>query len=86
MSTNQLAQSIRTIIRPILSDAEVAILSENGHNRKVLALERQWAMELASASTAGTLEGFEERRRVRELRNAAADLVERPNSFNSTEI
>lgn len=86
MSTNQLAQSIRTIIRPILSDAEVAILSENGYGNKVLALERQWAKELASASTAGTLEGFEDSRRVWELRNAAAELVERPNSFNSTEI
>lgn len=86
MSASQIASTIRTIIRPILSDAEVAILSENGYGKKVLALERQWAKELANASTEGALEGFEERRRVWELRNSAAELVERPNSFNSTEI
>lgn len=86
MSASQLASTIRTIIRPILSDAEVAILAENGYGSKVLALERQWAQELARASTEGALEAFEEGRRVWELRNAAAELVLRPNSFNSTEI
>lgn len=86
MSASQIASTIRTITRPILRDVEVAILAEGGYGSKVLALERQWAKELAAASAEGALEGFEERRRVWELRNAAAELVERPDSFNSTEI
>lgn len=86
MSATNLAKHIAANIRPILTDAELAVLCEHGWCHKALILERRWAVAIASFVVAGDFAGIEESPRIKELRVAASRLVEAPKQFDTDSI